>query len=63
MRQARDRIHSSPPKAGVERVYTPGAIENEKARKNQAEGIPLEQFTLDDLAWLAEHLGIEYNLT
>jgi LDH2 family malate/lactate/ureidoglycolate dehydrogenase len=63
VRQARDRIHSSPPKAGVEQVYTPGAIENEKARKNQAEGIPLEQFTLDDLAWLAEQLGIEYNLT
>ena len=25
-------------------------------------GIPLEQFTLDDLAWVAEHLGIEYNI-
>jgi L-2-hydroxycarboxylate dehydrogenase (NAD+) len=61
-RETRDRIRSSPPKAGVERVYAPGDLENEKARKHRAEGIPLEQFCLDDLAWVAETLGVEYNL-
>ena len=63
VRETRDRIRSSPPKAGVERVYAPGDIENARARQHRAEGIPLEQFALDDLAWLAEHLGVEYNLT
>ena len=63
VRETRDRIRSSPPKAGVERVYAPGDIENAKAGQARAAGIPLEQFTLDDLAWLAEHLGVEYNLT
>ena len=62
VRETRDRIRGTPPKAGVERVYAPGDLENAKARQARAEGVPLEQFTLDDLAWLAEHLGIEYDL-
>ena len=56
------RIRTSPPKAGVERVYAPGDIENEKAKKHTGEGVPLEQFTLNDLAWVAETLGLEWNL-
>jgi hypothetical protein len=24
--------------------------------------VPLEQFTLDDLEWIAEFLGVEYDL-
>ena len=55
-------IRTSPPKAGVERVYAPGDIENEKAKRHNAEGVPLEQFTLDDLAWIAEFVGVEYNI-
>ena len=46
----------------MERVYAPGDIENENAQQYKTTGIPLEQFTLDDLAWVAEHLGVEYNL-
>ena len=46
----------------MDRVYAPGTIENEKAKASLANGVPLEQFTLDDLAWVAEHLGIEYNI-
>jgi LDH2 family malate/lactate/ureidoglycolate dehydrogenase len=61
-RETRDRIRQSPPKAGVERVYAPGDIENAFAHKYRAEGIPLEQFALDDMAWVAEMLGIEFNL-
>ncbi len=62
-REARERLEASPPKAGVERVYAPGTIENEKAVEHTANGIPLEQFTLDDLAWVAQHVGITYDLT
>ena len=63
VRETRDRIRGTPPKAGVERVYAPGDLENAKARQARTDGVPLEQFTLDDLAWLAEHLGVEYDLT
>lgn len=61
-RETRARLQASPPKAGVERVYAPGDMENAKAIEHQANGIPLEQFTLDDLAWVAEHVGVKYNL-
>ncbi|MCC6179547.1 MAG: Ldh family oxidoreductase [Chloroflexi bacterium] len=62
VRETRDRIRATPPKAGVEQVFAPGDLENEKARRYHVEGIPLEQFTLDDLAWVAEHVGVQYDL-
>jgi L-2-hydroxycarboxylate dehydrogenase (NAD+) len=62
VRENRERIEVSPPKEGVEHVYAPGSIENAKAKASFSGGIPLEQFTLDDLAWVAEQLGIEYNI-
>jgi LDH2 family malate/lactate/ureidoglycolate dehydrogenase len=62
-REARERLEASPPKAGVDRVYAPGTIENEKAAAHQKNGIPLEQFTIDDLTWVAQHVGIKYDLT
>jgi L-2-hydroxycarboxylate dehydrogenase (NAD+) len=62
VREARGRIQASPPKAGVDHVYAPGDIENAKVKANTSAGIPLEQFTLDDLAWVAEFLGVEYNI-
>lgn len=58
----RERVRSVTPRAGVERVYAPGDIENEKAQRYLRQGIPYEQFTLDDMAWVAEHTGIEYNI-
>ncbi|MCC7372230.1 MAG: Ldh family oxidoreductase [Chloroflexi bacterium] len=61
-REARERFQASPPREGVERVYAPGDLENEKARAYQTEGVPLEQFTIDDMSWVAEMLGIEFNL-
>jgi LDH2 family malate/lactate/ureidoglycolate dehydrogenase len=54
----RERIQHTPPRAGFERVYAPGDLENEQARRNLRDGIPLEQFTLDELAWVAEHTGV-----
>jgi LDH2 family malate/lactate/ureidoglycolate dehydrogenase len=62
VRENATRIRTSPPKAGVERTYAPGDIENAKAKAHHGEGVPLEQFTLDDLEWVAELLGVEYNL-
>jgi LDH2 family malate/lactate/ureidoglycolate dehydrogenase len=54
----RQRIQSNPPRRGFERVYAPGDLENENARNYIREGIPLEQFTLDELEWVAEHTGV-----
>jgi LDH2 family malate/lactate/ureidoglycolate dehydrogenase len=54
---ARDRVRATEPRAGFEKVLAPGDLENEKARHHRADGIPLEQFTLDELAWVAEHTG------
>jgi LDH2 family malate/lactate/ureidoglycolate dehydrogenase len=63
VRSTRDRVRANPPRAGFEQVYAPGDIENEKARKHRTEGIPVEQFTLDELNWVAEHTGVELRLT
>ena len=62
VRALRERIHATTPRAGFERVYAPGDIENEKARRHRAEGIPLEQFTLDELAWVAEQTGVAFDI-
>jgi L-2-hydroxycarboxylate dehydrogenase (NAD+) len=58
----RERIRSTTPRAGFDRVYAPGDIENEKVGRYRAEGIPLEQFTLDELAWVAEHTGVAFDI-
>jgi L-2-hydroxycarboxylate dehydrogenase (NAD+) len=57
-RGVRERVQANPPRAGVERVYAPGDIENANARAYLRDGIPLEQFTLDELGWVAEHTGV-----
>ncbi|HEY3061880.1 MAG TPA: Ldh family oxidoreductase [Chloroflexota bacterium] len=54
----RERIQHNPPRAGFDKVYAPGDIENENARNYLQNGIPLEQFTLDELGWVAEHTGV-----
>jgi hypothetical protein len=55
VRAARDRVRANPPRAGVDRVLAPGDLENELARAHARAGIPYEQFTLDELGWVAEH--------
>jgi LDH2 family malate/lactate/ureidoglycolate dehydrogenase len=54
----RERVQSNPPRRGFDRVLAPGDLENENARNYQRDGIPYEQFTLDDLDWVAEHTGV-----
>ena len=58
VRGLRQRIQSNPPRRGFDQVLAPGDIENTNAKDYAANGIPLEQFTLDELAWVAEHTGI-----
>jgi len=61
VRGVRERVQRNPPRRGFERVYAPGDLENEKAQLHQREGIPFEQFTLDELEWVAEHTGVPLN--
>jgi LDH2 family malate/lactate/ureidoglycolate dehydrogenase len=58
VRGVRERVQRNPPRKGFDKVYAPGDLENEKAKKHAQEGIPFEQFTLDELAWVAEHTGV-----
>jgi LDH2 family malate/lactate/ureidoglycolate dehydrogenase len=58
VRGIRSRIQQSPPRSGFERVYAPGDLENDNARNYARDGIPFEQFTLDELEWVAEHTGV-----
>ena len=58
-RDLRERIQKNPPRAGFEKVFAPGDLENTNARNYLQNGVPLEQFTLDELAWVAEHTGVQ----
>src|SRR5438105_5083094 len=58
VRGLRERIQNNPPRRGFDRVYAPGDLENANARNYLRDGIPFEQFTLDELEWVAEHTGV-----
>jgi LDH2 family malate/lactate/ureidoglycolate dehydrogenase len=58
VRALRRRIQQNPLRPGFDHVYAPGDIENHNARRHERDGIPLEQFTLDELDWVAEHTGV-----
>ena len=62
VRAVRERVRSSPPRAGFDQVYAPGDLENARARRYRAEGSPRESLVLDDLRWAAEQTGVEYDL-
>jgi LDH2 family malate/lactate/ureidoglycolate dehydrogenase len=55
-------IRASRPREGVERVYAPGDIENEIARRQTVEGIGYEVFVVEDLRRLANALDIPFAL-
>ena len=44
------------------RLYAPGDIELETARRQAAEGIRYERFVVDDLQALAASLGIAFDV-
>ena len=58
VRGLRERIQRNPPRRDFEKVYAPGDLENTNAREYMANGIPIEQFTLDELEWVSEHTGV-----
>jgi LDH2 family malate/lactate/ureidoglycolate dehydrogenase len=58
VRGVRERVQHNPPRRGFERVYAPGDLENENAKNYLRDGIPFEQFTLDELEWVSEHTGV-----
>jgi LDH2 family malate/lactate/ureidoglycolate dehydrogenase len=56
------RVRAGRPRDGVDRLYAPGDIENEIARRHLAEGIRYERFVVDDLQTLAATLEIPFDL-
>jgi L-2-hydroxycarboxylate dehydrogenase (NAD+) len=62
VRGLQSRVRAAEPRAGFERVLAPGDIENDKARRGMRDGIPIEQFTVDDLAWVAEQTGTVFDI-
>ena len=51
-------LRSTPTMDGVQQVYYPGEIEHLRAGKNRLRGIEVARSTWDDLARLAEELGV-----
>jgi ureidoglycolate dehydrogenase (NAD+) len=56
------QIQRSRRKAGVERLYPPGLLEDEFQRRYASEGIPLNQETLSGIRSAAERLKVDLRL-
>ncbi|MDE0069568.1 MAG: Ldh family oxidoreductase [Caldilineaceae bacterium] len=52
-------LTATPPAEGFERVYYPGELEHQRAQRGRAEGIFIEESTWQQLAALADELGVE----
>jgi len=61
-KQVAERVRSAPRRTGVDRLYAPGDIEQEHARRQRKTGIAYEPFIFPDLKALADSLGIAYDL-
>jgi len=53
-----DWVKSSPTMPGVDQIYLPGEIEQEKQRKHEAEGITIPEGIWDELVETARGLGV-----
>jgi LDH2 family malate/lactate/ureidoglycolate dehydrogenase len=62
VRELQDTVAELPPRRGFDRVYSPGELEHRAASRYRAEGIPLDAATLEDLEWVAERTGIQFDL-
>ncbi len=51
-------VKSSPTLPGVDKIYVPGEIEEERRRQREAEGIPLEETTWEEICATAAGLGV-----
>jgi LDH2 family malate/lactate/ureidoglycolate dehydrogenase len=57
-----ERVRTTRPRAGVDRLYAPGDIESALALRQQDEGIRYERFVVDDLSALAATLDLSFDL-
>jgi len=55
-----DRIHSSPPAPGVERVWAPGERGYVTAEKRRATGVPFTAARIEELRKLGASFGVEW---
>ncbi len=55
-----DWVKSSPTMPGVERIYLPGEIEEERKRQREVEGIPMEETTWDRILTTADELQVPH---
>lgn len=55
-----DWIKSSPTMPGVDRIYLPGEIEEEKRRQREAEGIYIEASSWNEILSAADELNVTY---
>jgi len=55
-----DRIHSSPPAPGVERVWAPGERGYVTAEKRRTTGVPLSEARIAELKELGTSLGVKW---
>ena len=62
VRSVQERIRAAAPRAGFERVYAPGDLENERARDWSRDGMPVENTFFDDLRWVAQTCQIRFDL-
>jgi LDH2 family malate/lactate/ureidoglycolate dehydrogenase len=59
MEQIIELMRSCPAAPGVERIFVPGEIESETARRRSAEGIPINPTLQAELMALAAELGVK----
>ena len=52
-------LTATPPAEGFERVYYPGELEHQRAQRGREEGIFIEESTWQQLAALADELGVD----
>ena len=55
-----DRIHASPPQAGVDRVYAPGERGYITAKERATTGIPLSATRIEELRAFGEKMGVPW---
>lgn len=53
-----DWVHSSPKLPGVERIYYPGEIEEERRKQRLADGIPIEDSTWNRIVDSGDEVGV-----
>ena len=51
-------VRSQPRQPGVDRIYVPGEIEQQRAQKSARDGVPMSEAGLREMEQLAQHTGV-----